>query len=75
MNNPLTKIGRLKNKLRRHYLHATSYKNYLDCGAHMAKILNPNIILSERKFNDVADQLKELGEPVPDFRFSAKEPR
>ena len=75
MNNPFTKVGRLKNKLRRHYLHATSYLDYMDCGANMAKILRPDIVVAERNFNAVADELVSLGEPAPEFRFDAKEPR
>ena len=69
MNNPFTKIGRLKNKLRKQYKIATSYNRYMDCGRHMAGILKPEIIIAERKFNKIADELQKLDDSMTNFRF------
>lgn len=69
MFNPFTKIGRLKNKLRTAYLTATYLPDHVDCGLHMYHIIRPDLAQSEYIYDKIAAELKELGEPVPEFRF------
>ena len=65
----IIKIRWLKFKLRHHYKRAVYLPDYVDCGLHMYHILRPDLALSAVRFNEIMDELKELGEDVPAQRL------
>ncbi len=59
----------LKREAKRHYIRATYLPDYVDCGLHMFHILRPDLAVSAVRFNEIMDELAELGEDVPKQRL------
>lgn len=66
------KVWHYKRKARKAYLQWRDANSDLDCGAHMAAMLRPESIeRPARAFDRAMDQLRSLGEPVPDTRLAS----
>jgi len=64
------KVWRHKRALNNAWHKATRFHDYMDCGRQLARYINPAIAIAEEEDDDIADQLVELGEKVPPFRFT-----
>lgn len=65
----IIKIRWLKFKLGYHYKRAVYLPEHVDCGLHMYHILRPDLAQSAVRFNEIMEELKELGEDVPTIRL------
>ena len=63
------KIWCLKREAKRCYVRGTYLPGHVDCGLHMYHIIRPDLAHAAVRFNDVMDELKELGEDVPAMRL------
>lgn len=65
------KVWWIKRKARAAYLRWCDSGSGLDCGAYMTLMLRGQTARSAaREFDTLMDQLRDLGEPVPDKRLS-----
>jgi len=64
-----SEIECLKREAKGCYLDATYLPDHVDCGLQMYHILRPDLACAAIRFNEIMDELKELGEDVPAQRL------